>query len=451
MKLHLGRCNFAFKYFFTPRKVKSPMKHIIVNTLSQSGFIMLNKVLIKRLESLELACLLSFLIDKWSYFGYEDFYYTIDSLEKDTLLSDRKIRNGIKNLIKLGILIKKDFTGLPPKQYYNINCDLLIEILNKSYFVPLSVSDNPSNKNNNSNPCKNASVETCKNASVETCKNASVLPIIYNNKNNNNTERKNTERKNIYKKDFSIFGDFDKSEKSENDKKDFLLSANKEQDINLNANSELEKVNELEKLKNQIKSLESDLKAEKAKNDKLLKENKKIDLRGNSEANRAIKEKEQESKKKPKTKKELYEYAIKIYNEAKKTNPNGFYLSNSAWLSWVEYKLLKERKITHFTFDLNLKQLIKLGIKADEAINQSISKNWSGIFEVKTYNNDGSPYTTEEKNKLMFGDEAGKGDPFWEQAVVGPDFMLYMPNDPRLLKLLEEEEKKKQNSNDENN
>lgn len=413
------------------------MKHVIANTLSQSGFIMLNKVLIKRLESLELACLLSFLIDKWSYFGCKDFFYTIEALEKDTLLSDRKIRNGLKNLIKLGILIKKDFTGLPPKQYYNINHELLVDILNKSHFVPLSERDNTNNQNNDGNTSKNENNNPCKNASVETCKNARDLPIIYNNKNNNNTENKNTEnkntvRKNIYKKDFSIFGDFDKTEKSENDRKGLLLSASKEQDINLNANSNLEQVKELEKLKNQIKSLESD-------------------LNGNSEANRGINEKEQESKKKPKTKKELYEYAIKIYNEAKKSNPNGFYLSEHAWLSWVEYKLLKERKITHFTFDLNLKQLVKLGIKADEAINQSISKNWSGIFEVKTYNNDGSPYTTEEKNRLMFGDEAGKGDPFWEQAVIGPDFMLYMPNDPRLLKLLEDEEKKKQNGNDGNN
>lgn len=427
------------------------MKHIIANTLSQSSFIMLNKVLIKRLESLELACLLSFLIDKWSYFGCEDFYYTIEALEKDTLLSDRKIRSGIKNLIKLGILIKKDFAGLPPKQYYNINHDLLADILNKSYLVPLSERDIPNNKNNNGNTSKNANDNTSKNARVETSKNARVLPIIYNNKNNNNTENKNTVRKNIYKKDFSISSDFDKIEKSENDAKASLLSANKEQDINLNANSELEQANELKKLKNQIKSLENDLKAEKDKNDKLLDQRKKIDLGGNYELNRGINEKEQESKKKPKTKKELYEYAIKIYNEAKKSSLNGFYLSDNAWLNWVEYKLLKERKITHFTFDLNLKQLIKLGIKADEAINQSISKNWSGIFEVKTYNNDGSPYTTEEKNKLMFGDEAGKGDPFWEQAVVGPDFMLYMPNDPRLLKLLEEEEKKKQNGNDENN
>lgn len=412
---------------------------------------MLNKALIKHLESLELACLLSFLVDKWAYFNYEDFYYTIENLEKDTLLSDRKIRNGIKNLIKLGILIKKDFAGLPPKQYYNINCDLLIKILNKSYFVSLSERDIPNKKDNNCNPCKSENNNPCKNASVDTCKSDSVLPIYNNNTLNKNRENKNTDRKNIYKKDFSIFGDFDKSEKSENDKKASLLLANKEQDMDLNANNNLEQLNELEKLKNQIKSLESDLKAEKAKNDKLHEENKKINLSGNSEANRAINEKEQESKKKPKTKKELYEYAIKIYNEAKKSSPNGFYLSEGAWLSWVEYKLFKERKMTHFTFDLNLKQLIKLGIKADEAINQSISKNWSGIFEVKTYNNDGSPYTIEEKNKLMFGDEAGKGDPFWENAVVGPDFMLYMPNDPRLLKLLEEEEKKKQSGENENN
>ena len=75
------------------------MKRILINTLSQNGYIVLNKALIKHFKSLDLACVLSFFIDKWAYFNGDDFYYTIENLQSDTFLSERNIRECIKKLI----------------------------------------------------------------------------------------------------------------------------------------------------------------------------------------------------------------------------------------------------------------------------------------------------------------------------------------------------------------
>ena len=96
------------------------------NVLSSSSFIILNEALIKEL-GLNDALILGFLIERWEEFGYGNFYYTIDDLSKDTTLSDRICRKALQNLVNQDILIKKAFTGLPAKQYYNINCRTIME------------------------------------------------------------------------------------------------------------------------------------------------------------------------------------------------------------------------------------------------------------------------------------------------------------------------------------
>ncbi|EDK9115209.1 hypothetical protein GHK77_09055 [Campylobacter jejuni] len=175
------------------------MKRILINTLSQNGYIVLNKALIKHFKSLDLACVLSFLIDKWAYFNGDDFYYTIENLQSDTFLSERNIRECIKKLIELEILIKKDFTGLPPKQYYNINYEMVISILNES-----------------DNTLKNYTINPCKNERVNTCKNDSVLTIYNKNKDNNNKINKNKEKISLKNQALDLF------KKNENEIKDFF-------------------------------------------------------------------------------------------------------------------------------------------------------------------------------------------------------------------------------------
>lgn len=81
------------------------MQNLISNTLGNSSFVILNKAVIKALGMHEA----------------NDFYYTIQDLANDTDLSDRECRNIMRKLVDKGILIKRAFEGIPPKQYYNIN------------------------------------------------------------------------------------------------------------------------------------------------------------------------------------------------------------------------------------------------------------------------------------------------------------------------------------------
>lgn len=150
------------------------MKKLLINTLSQNGFVVLNKALIKYFESLDLACVLSFFIDKWAYFNGDDFYYIIENIKEDTFLSERNIRACIKRLIELKILIKKDFQGIPPKQYYNLNYDMVVSILNDT---------NITYKNDMINPCKNDRVKPLKNDSD-----------IIDNKNKDNKNKDNNKK-----------------------------------------------------------------------------------------------------------------------------------------------------------------------------------------------------------------------------------------------------------------
>lgn len=129
------------------------MKNLIINIISANNNIVLNKTLIKHFKSLELACVLSFLIDEWARFNCEDFYYTISKLKDETCLTEGKIRTCIKKLIEANILIKKGFKGLPAKRYYNVNYDEVINILNCGESVYKKENNNPinevENKDNN--------------------------------------------------------------------------------------------------------------------------------------------------------------------------------------------------------------------------------------------------------------------------------------------------------------
>lgn len=165
------------------------MNNLLMNTLSQSSFIILNKKLVQHFKSLEVACVVSYIIDKWRYFDGNDFYYTIDDMVADTFLSDRTARAIIKKLIDDGILIDKGLSGVPPKRYFNININALIDILNNAT-TPAKVQD--------FNPCKDETLNPCKTARDKTDKNARDIynNSIYNNLSNNNKERNNKENNN---------------------------------------------------------------------------------------------------------------------------------------------------------------------------------------------------------------------------------------------------------------
>ena len=188
------------------------MKNLISNALGINGFVILNKAVIKALGMHE-AVALGFLIDKWAYFQHADFYYTIQDLSNDTDLSDRECRNIMRKLMDKGILIKRAFEGIPPKQYYNINQNAIIDILKN----PMLKKEKPTLENptkdltlTDSNPFKSDTINPCKNDRVNTCKNDS--DIYINNKVSNNKDINNTEKEKIKKEKelaeslFSSFG-----------------------------------------------------------------------------------------------------------------------------------------------------------------------------------------------------------------------------------------------------
>ena len=242
------------------------MKNLLSNVLGNSSFVLLNKAIIQKL-GLDEAVLLGFIIDKWTYFNHDDFYYTIDDLSHDTGLSDRMCRKSLQSLINKGILIKKDFTGLPPKQYYNINDEMILNLLNCE----------------RDNTIKSDSLIPSKNDRDKTSKNDSVLNNnIYNNNiiNNNNKEKNNKENNN--------------------------------------------------------------------KNSKNIK----------------------------KEKKSIFDEALELYPQDEKLS-----FSYDDWLEWVEYKKARSKNLTILTFKKNLEQLKSFGNLAKEAIDNSISNNWVGLFK----------------------------------------------------------------------
>lgn len=170
------------------------MKNLISNVLGINSFVILNKAVIKALGMHE-AVALGFLIDKWAYFQHADFYYTIQDLSNDTDLSERECRNIMRKLIDKGILIKRAFEGIPPKQYYNINQNAIIDILKN----PMPTKENPTKvlTLTDSNHFKSDTLNPCKNDRVNTCKNVS--DIYINNKLSNNKDINNTEKEKIKK------------------------------------------------------------------------------------------------------------------------------------------------------------------------------------------------------------------------------------------------------------
>ena len=167
------------------------MKNLISNVLGINNFVILNKAVIKALGMHE-AVALGFLIDKWAYFQHADFYYTIQDLSNDTDLSERECRNIMRKLMDKGILIKRAFEGIPPKQYYNINQNAIIDILKNS----MPKKEKPTLENPtkdltlaDSNPFRNDTFNPCK----------SDMDIYINNKVSNNKDINNTEKEKIKK------------------------------------------------------------------------------------------------------------------------------------------------------------------------------------------------------------------------------------------------------------
>ena len=105
------------------------MKHL----LSSTAFLVLNKELARQV-GLKEAVLLADLISKEEYFianGMTDgwFFNTESNIEKDTTLTAYQQRRCIKTLKDKG-LIEVKRKGIPAKQYFKINEQLVVKFLN---------------------------------------------------------------------------------------------------------------------------------------------------------------------------------------------------------------------------------------------------------------------------------------------------------------------------------
>ena len=105
------------------------MKHL----LSSTAFIVLNKELARQL-GLKEAILLADLISKEEYFianGMTDgwFFNTEANIEKDTTLTPYQQRKCLKTL-KTNLVLETQRKGIPAKQYFKINEQQVIKLLN---------------------------------------------------------------------------------------------------------------------------------------------------------------------------------------------------------------------------------------------------------------------------------------------------------------------------------
>lgn len=142
----------------------------ISKLLSTDGFIQVNKTLIKK-AGLHEAILIGELCAEYNYWEErnlleDDFFYsTRDNIEENTGLSEHYQRKALSTLYELGIIIIEK-RGLPAKNYYKINFDALLSILEESSCQRRRQQDTESVNLNNNKQTKSKK-ENNKNSSKE--------------------------------------------------------------------------------------------------------------------------------------------------------------------------------------------------------------------------------------------------------------------------------------------
>lgn len=99
----------------------------ILKLLSNTGFISCNKSIARLLGLIE-AVILGELCSISEMFGGDEFYFSQEKISNDTTLSEYQICNALKHLREAGVInITKK--GLPCRNYYSINEEKVIELL----------------------------------------------------------------------------------------------------------------------------------------------------------------------------------------------------------------------------------------------------------------------------------------------------------------------------------
>ena len=102
--------------------------------------------------------------------------------------------------------------------------------------------------------------------------------------------------------------------------------------------------------------------------------NNNLDIKENLNFKRNLDIKKEKNIKKEK--KSIFDEALELYPQDEKLS-----FSFDEWQEWVEYKKARSKNLTILTFKKNLEQLKSFGNLAKEAIDNSISNNWVGLFK----------------------------------------------------------------------
>lgn len=102
----------------------SSEKKTLVSELANKNFIVVNKDVAKTLGINE-AILLGELVEEYEYYKNRDllengwFFSIVENIENNTGLTGRQQRPALENLVKAGLIEKKN-KGLPPKRFFKV-------------------------------------------------------------------------------------------------------------------------------------------------------------------------------------------------------------------------------------------------------------------------------------------------------------------------------------------
>lgn len=163
----------------------------IINLLANNGYIILNKIVIKKI-GLHEAIILGELCSEYTHWEkngkLEDnyFYSTRENIEENTGLSAYQQREPMKKLISLGVILEKR-KGMPLQKWYSLNSQLLYKLLCEDLDLTTSIKEN---LQQDTKKIDNKIIRDCS-TSKEGTKEHDVKNLHTNNNNINNKKNNN--------------------------------------------------------------------------------------------------------------------------------------------------------------------------------------------------------------------------------------------------------------------
>lgn len=172
---------------------------ILMNLLSNSGYIIVNKEIIKRI-GLHEAIILGELCSEYTYWekakkldnGF--FFSTRENIEQNTGLSAYQQREPFKRLVEIGVILEM-YKGMPQQKWYSLDMDKLYAILNGT----IDYASSP--KETKGQEVKKLDIKKSKNLSTS-CEENAGQDVRKLDTNNNNINNKNNNKKQYKEKVF---------------------------------------------------------------------------------------------------------------------------------------------------------------------------------------------------------------------------------------------------------